>query len=181
MAKSHSNSQIAKRYATALFRISGANASKLLPEVLKLAEIAKLEDVTAFFHNPLLTRDAQAGIVKNLLESQGFSKILVDTTVRVALNRRLVLLGEILMQYKAMVMQAMNEMEVEIISAKPLSENDVATLAAQLGKNYNKKIHATTKTDPSLIGGIMLKMQDGLIDYSIAGKLNRLQHYLKTA
>lgn len=180
MAKSHSNSQIAKRYATALFQLAGNDAPKLLPEALKLKEIAELPDVKEFFQNPLLTREAQADIVKALLEKQGFSKLLIDATVRVARNRRLPLLAEILTQFKAMVMQLSGEMEVEIISAKPLNTSDIETLSAQIGKTYGKKIHATAKTDPALIGGIMLKMQDALIDYSVAGKLNRLSQHLKS-
>lgn len=180
MAKSHSNSQIAKRYATALFRLAGGNAAKLLPEIAKLKEICALEDVKQFFHNPLLSKNVQADIVRNILEKQGFSTLLVDAAVRVALNRRLPLLADILDQFRAMVMQAMNEMEVDIVSAKSLNAADVEALAKHLSNIYGKTVHARAKTDPSLIGGIMLNMQGSLIDYSVAGKLQRLAHHLKT-
>lgn len=180
MAKSHSQSQIAKRYATALFQLANKEAEKLLAEAESLREVTHIKEVDAFFHNPLLTREEQAETVKALLEKQGFSELLVDAVVRIALNRRLPLLAQILEQFKTMVMEASGEMEVEIISAKPLSKSDVETLTAHLSKNYGKTIHVQAKTDPSLIGGIMLKMQDALIDYSVAGKLNRIHQQLKS-
>jgi F-type H+-transporting ATPase subunit delta len=180
MAKTHSIEQIAKRYAKALYGLAGTDAPKLLPEVEKLSAIAALDDVKAFAYNPLFTREQQASVMRALLESQGISKLLVDAVARMSANRRLALLPSILRQFRSMVMEATGEMELDIISAKPLNENDIKLVTEKLSAIYNKKIHAHTTVDTSLIGGIMIKMQDRLIDYSVAGKLNRLGHYLKT-
>jgi len=180
MAKTHSTEQIAKRYAKALYALAGNDAAKLLPEVEKLNTMAALHDVKAFAHNPLFTREQQTSVMRALLESQGFSKLLVDAVARVANNRRLPLLPNILAQFRHMVMESTGEMELDIISSKPLNESNIKLVTEKLSAIYNKKIHANTMVDASLIGGIMIKMQDRLIDYSVAGKLNRLGNYLKT-
>lgn len=181
MAATHSTEQIAKRYAHAFFALSGQDVRALMPQVEALLAIVALPDVSDFLNNPIYTRDQQASTMRYLLESQGFSKALTETVVRVAKNRRLPILPIILKQFKRMVMNAMGEMELEIISAKPLSAADIRQLSDKLSQIYDKKIHATASIDASLIGGIMLKTQDQLIDYSVAGKLARLGQQLKSA
>lgn len=180
MAATHSSTQIAKRYANALYQLAGNKAVGLMDEIQALKEIASLDDVAEFFNSPIYTRQQQASVVQALLEKQKFSPMIVQAVAGIAKNRRLNLLPEILAQFQSMVMQAEGVEEVEIVSAKELSAADVKKLTQHLSTMYNKKIHATTQVDASLIGGIILKMHDKLIDYSVAGKLGRLGQHLKT-
>lgn len=179
MSKKTNNHLIAARYAKALLGLAGSDAPSLAQSAAVLAEACRDAEVQCFLHNPLLSRTQGAQIVGTVLDKAGAPKLLKDTAMRMANNRRLPVLPNMLEQFVQMVEAQQGIMRVKIISAKELTKADVAALSDKIAAQYNCKVNAETQVDASIIGGIQLQMGDKRIDYSVAGKLERLKTELK--
>ncbi len=91
-----------------------------------------------------------------------------------AINRRLPLLGEIAQQFD--VLRALEEqnLDVEVVSAFPLTDAESERLARVLRDKYKKEVTLTSRVDPSLLGGAIIRAGDTVIDGSVRGKLEKL-------
>ncbi|MCZ6853123.1 MAG: F0F1 ATP synthase subunit delta [Gammaproteobacteria bacterium] len=91
-----------------------------------------------------------------------------------AINKRLSLLGEIGQQFE--VLRALEEqnLDVEVVSAYPLSEAEAEHLAGVLRDKYEKEVTLTSRVDPTLLGGAIIRAGDTVIDGSVRGKLEKL-------
>lgn len=179
MSKKLENRLIAKRYAKALLGLAGSNAPALAEDAMKLGEAFALPDVLQFLHNPLLSRAQGAEVVDVLLSRLGAPELLKQTIIRMAHNRRLAVAGDMLEQFVQQVEAQQGIIRVKIVSAKALSDNDVSQLSDKIAQAYGAKLRVQTAVDPSIVGGVQLTMGDKQIDYSVAGKLERLGNQLK--
>lgn len=179
MSNKQKNRLVATRYAKALMDLAGDSAPALAEEAKALQKVCEQSDVLAFLHNPLLNRAQSAEVATTLLYKIGAPALLKDTIVRMAHNRRLSALPDMLEQFVRLVEQRENIIRVKIVSAKPLSEQDVSKLSDKIAATYQCKLRIETQVDESLIGGVSLHMGDKHIDYSVAGKLERLKTQLK--
>jgi len=94
-------------------------------------------------------------------------------------KRRELYIATILEEYKAMADEARNIMKAELISAQEVPEEEVAGLAEKLSVSSGKKIQLKQVVDPSLIGGVKIRMGDKIIDATVAKKLQMLKEKLK--
>lgn len=68
--------------------------------------------------------------------------------------------------------------EVEVVSAFPVDSDEKEKLAGIMGKRLGKKIEINTRVDESLIGGVVIRAGDSVIDASIKGRLKQLSNRL---
>jgi F-type H+-transporting ATPase subunit delta len=67
---------------------------------------------------------------------------------------------------------------VQVRSAVPLTEEEKERLSEVLARSLRKQVRLETNVDPSLIGGVMLRIGDRLLDGSVKGQLNLLRQRL---
>jgi MFS family permease len=84
-------------------------------------------------------------------------------------------LPEIAAQFQALVAEAQNVADVEIVSATTLGDEQKARLAAALSTRLRRDVRLQCTVDPELIGGAVVRSGDLLIDGSLKGKLERLE------
>jgi F-type H+-transporting ATPase subunit delta len=168
-------STLARPYARAAFEY--ARDSKRLPQwaeqLATAAAVAADQGMKVVLNDPALTAAQQA---KTLNDVCGDAlSIQVRNFVRVlAANKRLSLLPEIcslFAQYKA---NQEKTVDVEVISAFDLSDATRDGLAAVLGKKLEREVKVRTSTDRNLLGGVLIRAGDLVIDGSIRGRLNKL-------
>ena len=94
-------------------------------------------------------------------------------------NKRLELAGEVSGQYEDLKDAFLRTLEVEVISAREISEADLTTLSEKLAARFDKQIALTSRIDPSLLGGAVIRAGDTVIDGSIRGRLDRLADTLR--
>ncbi len=168
-------STIARPYAKAAFEY--AQGSKQLSQWAEQLETAAAvvadQAVKAALNDPSLTAEQQARILSDVcgdaLGTQARNFIAV-----LAANKRLALLPEIYLlfaQYKA---NHEKTVDVEVISAFDLAEITRDKLAAVLGKKLERQVNVRTATDRSLLGGVLIRAGDLVIDGSVRGRLNKL-------
>jgi F-type H+-transporting ATPase subunit delta len=98
-----------------------------------------------------------------------------------ARNKRLQLLPEISKQYEMLRAQAEKSLEVEVISAFALEESERQRLVETLKKRFEREIQLTSRVDEQLMGGMVIRAGDTVIDGSVRGKLEKLAETLQRA
>jgi F-type H+-transporting ATPase subunit delta len=96
-----------------------------------------------------------------------------------AQNKRLDIIAEIQGQFEALRAAEEQTLDVEVISAYPLSDAESANLRRALAEKYAKEVNLTSVVDSSLIGGAIIRAGDTVIDGSLRGKLNKLAETLQ--
>ena len=81
--------------------------------------------------------------------------------------------------FRADLARRRGEVSAEVASAAPLSDTQLSTLAEALDAATGKKVVISSKVDPSLIGGLVVKVGSRMIDTSLKTKLNSLKFAMK--
>jgi F-type H+-transporting ATPase subunit delta len=173
-------STVARPYAEAAFRLAESDnaLSKWSGMIASLAQVAGDKRVQAAVADPALSDAQVAGVFISLLAGQldggaeNFVRVLAE-------NKRLELLPEIRVQFEALKNQREGVVEVEIVSAFPLTEAQVADLSQRLEKRTGRKVRAAVHVDQDLIGGVKVVIGDKVFDGSARGQLSALENALK--
>lgn len=183
MAKANDRT-IAARYARAILELAvqQRETDPVAADLQQLAEAAASEaEFRHFLKNPLLPRDAKLAAMQAVL-SKGRAHALTQRFIeRLTLNNRLALLPLIASIYAEYLSELRNEVNVTATSAAPLSSADARALEQALAQALGKNVRITADINPDLIGGVVLKIGDMRLDYSVAGQLTRLGDTLKSA
>jgi F-type H+-transporting ATPase subunit delta len=92
---------------------------------------------------------------------------------------RLALLPEVVAAFEELKAQDEGVLEAEITAAAKPSDAEVKALVKRLETKFGKKIEASVKVDPNIIGGIKILVGDTVIDASVRGQLQELAYTLK--
>jgi F-type H+-transporting ATPase subunit delta len=93
-------------------------------------------------------------------------------------NRRLALLPEIARLYDELRAEAESRVEAEVASAFEIGDAQLKSIAAALKKRFGRDVTLTTRIDPSLVGGVVIRAGDLVIDGSVRGQLHALATHL---
>jgi len=175
-------SGLAERYAKALFEL--ADERKALDEVANdLRALRTLLDESAdlrrLVRSPVLSRVAQGKAVAALAERAGFSGITRNFLGVAARNRRLFLAPGVIAAYLQELATRRGEVTAEVTAARPLSPAQAEAVSEQLRKAVGRKVSVDLRIDPSLIGGLVVKVGSRMVDASLKSKLTRLQLAMK--
>jgi F-type H+-transporting ATPase subunit delta len=177
-----STSGLAGRYAAALFDL--ADESKQLDAVagdlsaLKAA-IAESDDLRRLIRSPLYSREQQARAMAAVLAKSGACDLTRRFVLLTAQNRRLFALTRMINAYLAELAKRRGEVSAEVTSARALTAAQQAALGDALKKAVGGKVNMNLQVDPSLLGGLVVKVGSRMIDSSIKSKLQRLQFAMK--
>lgn len=174
------NIQLANKYAVAIFELA-KEENQLEQYGAQLAQVSQTiagqADLKAFMNNPMIEIQAKKDFFNKLFKEDlastvyNFIMLLID-------KRRESLLEEIAGSYQALSNDACNIVKAEVTTAAELSEAQLAKLVAKLEATTGKTVQASTRIDKSIIGGVVVKMGDKLIDGSVASQLKSLQKQL---
>lgn len=173
---------LARRYAKALFAIGKENdAYEAFNETLQaVAELYTSQaEVADALTNPLYPVDVREKVMAGIIDSAGIEKIPANFLNLLVEKRRAVILPEIAEQFKIMVDQEKNISHGSVTSAVELSDDLHAKVQTALEKLTGKKVELSTSVDPSLIGGIVAKVGDLVLDGSIKTQLAGLKDSIK--
>jgi len=175
-------SGVAGRYATALFELAkeGQSLDRVEADSLALeAALAESPDLRDMLSSPVFTREEQGNALAAIAAKMGLGPILTNTLGLMAQNRRLFVVPATLAQLKALIAAERGEVTAEVRSAKPLTETQPEALAKTLSASVGRDVKLDVTVDPSLIGGLVVKVGSRMIDTSIRAKLAKLQTVMK--
>jgi len=166
---------MARPYANAAFDVAkrDSDLGSWSKALAYLAQAAGEPTVRSLLESPDMEAPVKA---QKLIEVCGDA--LDDRTKRfvqvLASNKRLPLIGEIADQFEALRAAEEQQIDVEVVSAMPLTDDQQNTLAAALKKKFERAVNMTHSVDSSLIGGAVIRAGDTVIDGSLSGKLKKL-------
>lgn len=166
---------IARPYAQAVFKL--AQSQQALPawsDMLGLAaHVAADPEMRKLLDNPRVTpaqlADLFVDICGDRLNDAGRNLIRL-----LAERRRLVVLPEIFGLYEQLKNDAEGAIKAQLITAFPATDAQKQTIAAALKQRFGREVQLEYITDPTLMGGAVVRAGDLVIDGSVRGKLARL-------
>ena len=173
---------LAERYAAALFEL--ADERHALDAVAgDLRELRTMlqqsHDLARLLRSPVLSREDQAKAIAALSERAGLSELTRDFLGVAAGNRRLFAVPAMIEAYLNQLAERRGEVTAEITTAQPLNETQQNTLAEQLRRAVGRRVTVDLRVDPSLLGGMIVKVGSRMIDGSLKSRLHRLQLAMK--
>ena len=173
---------LAGRYATALFGL--ARDEKQIDAVtrsLKVLEAAGAEsaDFRALVGSPLISRAEAAKAIRALTPALGVDPITAKFLGVLADNGRLGELKAMIKAFRHLAARDRGETTAEVTSARPLADDQVAKLKANLAARLGRDVAVEAKVDPEILGGLVVRLGSQMIDSSIRTKLNTLANAMK--
>ncbi len=170
---------LARPYAEAVFELArGRNQLTKWSEMLGfIATVAADARMMQIADDPRVDRtrflSLFLGVCEQRVDEQGANliRLLVD-------NRRLALLPEIVAQYEALKAEAEARVEATVISAFPLEAAQLDSLGAALKRRLGREVNLTAQVDQALLGGVVIRAGDLVIDGSVRGRLQELAAHL---
>jgi F-type H+-transporting ATPase subunit delta len=148
-----------------------------LAEFVRVA--AEVPELHELLRNPQVDRRAKANALDGVLAG---SDELVRNFMRLLAEKgRAGEVDEIAREFERLVAREQGRLEVELTTAIELSDEDAKAIVGQIEQASGKKVEATRKVDPELIGGLVLQVGSRMVDASVRGRLERLRHELTTA
>lgn len=175
-------SGVAGRYATALFEL--ARDENAVDEVLAAlvrveALAAESPDLARLIKSPVFTAEEQQRAIAAVLERAGIGGLAANFVKLVASKRRLFLLPAMVRAFRALVAQAKGVVSAEIRLAEQPSDQVMEEIKATLREVAKAEIDLDVRIDPSLIGGLVVKVGSRMIDASLRTKLNSIRLAMK--
>lgn len=184
-----SASAVATRYARALVDalLSPSPRAAVPPEPERV-----IEDLRAFeksvqeskeLRNILLTpgvpMSRKRGLIGRIVEAMGASRIVRNFLYVLVDHRRIGDLSSIIQAFEHLMDVRLGILQVEIRSARPLSEQQTQLLTAGLERATQKRVWLNETTDPTLIGGVVARVGSTVFDGSVRGRLDALERRLR--
>jgi F-type H+-transporting ATPase subunit delta len=143
------------------------------------AAVHDVPELRMILRNPQLEPRAKVELLEELLG--GADELARNFLRLVAEKGRIGEIEEIAREFDRLLAAEERRLTVELTTAYELSDSEARALLKQIEEASGRKIEATRKVDPSLIGGFILQAGSMRVDASVRGRLNRLREELVTS
>jgi F-type H+-transporting ATPase subunit delta len=168
-----------RRYAQAAFELANEkdNLDRWVEDLARAAEILGDPDVLGFLDAPQVTDSAKLDGIGKLLADVD---VLVRNTVNLmTVNRDISKFADMFRVFSEMADESHGVARAEVVTAVPLDKARRDQVAANLGKLVGRdEVIITESVDPSIIGGVVAKVGDRLIDGSTRTQLQAMRNSL---
>ena len=173
---------MAGRYAAALFEL--AKDQRQLPEVERdiggfQAMLDESEDLRRLVRSPVISAEDQARALSALLGKAQIGGLTANFFALIARNRRLFAAADMIKGFRALLARERGEVSADVISAHPLTPEQMTLLSDSLKAQVGKNVKIATRVDPNLLGGLIVKVGSRMIDSSLRTKLDNLKVAMK--
>ncbi|MDR7073520.1 F0F1 ATP synthase subunit delta [Fictibacillus barbaricus] len=171
---------VAKRYALALYEVAGV--AKLEETVAELRVVKHVlesnKDLQKVLSHPKVTKGQKKELIKESIGAELSTPVMNTIFLMVDRNRYL-FITEMAAQFIELANEAQGIADAQVYSVRPLTDDELQkmeqTFAAKVGK---RALRINNIVDPSLVGGVKIRIGNRIFDGSISGKLNRMERQL---
>ena len=175
---------VAQRYAAALYGRAD-ETGQVDQAVEQMDALGRLIDESADFRrllgDPTIDAQSASKAALAILGREGFGKLVQDFVGVIAANRRLSVLRAIVAAFAALVAQKRGVVGADVTTAHPLTDVQREQLRARLIEAGYGQVRILEAVDPSLLGGLVVRVGARLYDTSLKSRLQRLQYAMKGA
>jgi F-type H+-transporting ATPase subunit delta len=176
-------SGVAGRYASALFSLAqDQRQADLVAEALTRFDtlIAESPDLERMVRSPVFSAADQLKALDAILAQAEISGVAANFIRLVATKRRLFFIREMIADYRKLYDTSRGVTRAEVTSAAALSDANVAALKDSLrAASGGREVALDMKVDPSIIGGLIVKLGSRMVDGSLKTKLNAIRLAMK--
>ena len=175
---------VARRYARALFSLAQGAGKKAINDYGKgladlVAVINEAPELLRIFKNPLFSVDEKKALVSKIMQKTRPVPMVRDFCLLLADKDRLAYLPEIEAYYKKLQDEAEGIIRGEMVTAIKLPDKQKQELLKKLEKQSGRKIILDYSVDPDILGGLVLKVGDKVLDASIRAQIEILKENIK--
>jgi F-type H+-transporting ATPase subunit delta len=172
---------VAGRYASALFDLA-KESSKVAEVEANLVKFQSLldmsSDLKSMVRSPVIASDDQSKALSAVLDKAGIGGLAGNFFKMIASNRRLFAVQDIIKAFRAVAAKERGEVTADVTSAVALNEAQTAELKQALKATVGKDVTLNASVDPSLLGGLIVKVGSRMVDSSLRTKLQSLKTQL---
>lgn len=177
-------SGVADRYASALFDLSKADGSldTVAADMKSIGTmVSESDDLKRLLRSPVFSADEQKGAIGAVLDRANIGGLTGNFIRVVAANRRLFAVPDMVRAFAARLADHNGETSADVTVAHALSADQTKQLKATLKSVVGKDVALDMTVDPSLLGGMVVKIGSRQIDTSLRTKLSSMKLALKEA
>jgi F-type H+-transporting ATPase subunit delta len=175
-------SGVAERYASSLYELGSEAGSvdQIGADLVRFqAMVAESEDLKRFVESPVFSSEEQLRAISAILEKAGISGLAANFLKVAAANRRLFAVPGMIKSYFQIVARNRGEISAEVTTAHALTPEQENELKATLKGVTGKDVAINVTVDPTILGGLIVKVGSRQIDTSLRTKLSTLKLALK--
>jgi len=174
---------LAGRYAVALYALAldSSKVDAIHDELGRLAGlIDESQDLRKLLESPILSREEQQRAITTILEKASADPLTVKFLGTLASNGRLSALPRVIQAFQQEHARQRGQVAAQVISAVALDDHRLGVLEKTVARLAGSdKVSLSMRVDPSLIGGLVVRIGSRMIDSSIKTKLSRLESAMK--
>ncbi len=166
----------ARRYAQAAFEIArdGNTLDRWLSDLKTLNGLFGTPDVVSLLESPKITEEDQRRIVDRVVPQGVVSELALNLLLLLVRRRRLASLPRILEIYQELYNSEKGIVVAEVTTAVALDDEHKRRVTEQLSRITGKTIELRLREDPAILGGMITRIGDQVIDASVATRLAEL-------
>ena len=172
---------IARVYAEALFEIAQEReqAASVREGLCHLAEVERCsEPWRTFLETPVIRREEKAATIVKVFRGK-VSELVMDFLMVVARKNRLGLLDEVAESFVELEDRAAGRVWGKMVTAVELDQHEQVRLAEQVSRALRKTVTLQSTVDPEILGGMVLTVEDTVMDGSVRRRLSQYAEYLR--
>ncbi len=171
--------ELAQVYARSLFAVAREHGKldELREQVGQFADaLDQNRELAVFFFSPYFsTAEKQDALDRALLDAEptlmNFLKLLIE-------NHRMPVIFRIRQQYERLWEEEHRLLPVEITSAIALDQATTENLGRTIGERAGRKVTLAARVDPDILGGIVVRVGNSILDASIRNRLEQLRRHV---
>ena len=172
------SSTISRNYAETLLILARKTGSEVLwgKNIAALADsIRNDRTLKLFLESPRVAVAVKIDVIKKAFAGQDVDALFVRFLQQLVVNRRQAMIAEIAAEYESMLNAAENRVKARITLTTMPSDEEKATIVSQLSAKLGRAIDPGFSVDPTMLGGIIIRVGDTVMDGSVRRKLALLR------
>lgn len=167
---------VARRYAEAVYELAAETGTEesWLTALQTLADATRDDETRAYFENPAISEDAKVAALRGILTGPG-SQEAINLSRLLIRRRRFRQIPGIREAFEEMVLRERGMAIADVTTALPMSDEDRRHVSRQLARIVGSDVEVRAHVDDAIVGGIVARVGDQLIDGSVRTQLRELR------
>jgi F-type H+-transporting ATPase subunit delta len=181
-AEADSVSGVAGRYATALFELASEQGAidAVASDLDRFNQALDVSnDLVRLVKSPVFAAKEQVEALSAVLDKIGIGGLTRNFLLLAAKNRRLFAVPGMIRAFRSLLARHRGETSATVVAASKLTEAQVTALKQTLKAALGQEVMLEERVDPSLLGGLIVKVGSRMIDSSLRTRLNSLKIAMK--
>jgi F-type H+-transporting ATPase subunit delta len=171
--------ELAQVYARSLFEVAREHGKldELRAQLIQFADALDAQrELALFFFSPYFSTEEKQRALERAVE--GADEILLNFLKVLIENHRMPVIFRIRQEYQRLWDEENRTLPVEVTSAIALDQATTENLATMIGERAKRKVTLATRVDPDILGGIIVRVGNSILDASIRNRLEQLRRHV---